>query len=341
MSANNLPEPSDMEVKDHLVFPMNVYEYVTTSSGLKSSDKKSMLFTAWIFISALLLWLLVNLTRSVTNHYWVLSIVILAAIEFLVGGVILSYVFDIEPLGHEMSRDDQSFAQYFGAVKPIKANPKAGLPYDLYEFKDGSVAIYIQLEMGYNTTQLSQAGCELIAEYANILNKAKLPYRTYVSVEDFKNSSAAKNLMNSVKNVKDPQLFQQYRNIVQNLIDIATTQSNVPVTTYVVYAKNRIQREDLVPTVRRLINLAQDGQTCYRSVTVKTCEEIVNFYRDYTKLKIIDMGLVRAQAVDVKSPSSRLPILKIYGDKAVYSTSDFNKLQEVMLKEHGLPEIKK
>lgn len=335
-----LPEMTDSEMEGKIVFPYNVYEYVTTSNGLKPGDKKNIIFTGWVFVSAILFWLLLNLTRTVTNHYVLVSLVIMLAVEALVGGLVLSYVFDLDSLGREMDQDEQSFAQYFSAAKPLKADKKVNQPFDMYEFKDGSVAVYIQMAMGYNTTQLSQAGCALAAEISRTLNKSRLHYRTLVTVEDFRNSVAAQSLMDSVKQVDDSRLFKQYRNIIQHVIDIAATESNVPVTVYAIYAKNRLQRDALIPAVNRILHMAAEEETCFRETRTLTCEEIVTLYQGYTKIKVLDMGLVRAQAVDQKAQSSRLSVLKIYGDKAVYSTSEFTTLQETILKEHGLTEIK-
>ena len=330
---------ADGEEYDRLIFPINAYQRVSSSGGLNSSDKKSMVVTAWIFVSAIILWVLMNVFRNVTTHYIALAVVVFVLIQLVIGSVILTYVFDLDSLNKEMDKTDSTFSQYFNISKAIIADEKNGLPCDLIEFPDGTTAAYVQLLLGYNTEALSQSTYEFNKSIDRILNKSWLHYRGITMTENFRNSDAAKHMLDVVKGVSDQKLFEQYRSIVQNLLDKSALESNVPVTIYMICAKTKIQKEELLPAIKRIIELADSTPTCYREVSTMRYNQIVQLYQDYNRLGVLDMGLARAKANKVKV-SSRFPIMKIYGKNGVYSTPEYNKLQDEFLAEFGLTEAK-
>lgn len=352
MSNTNINEDLDLNsvpdnIRDEesgaeqLVFPINVHESLAASGGLKKSEKNGIIISFWVFLNGLLVWFLAGWLRQVLpGHYIWVTLAIELVIQLTLGVFLLRIIMDESTAVSELSSDGNSFSKYFGIYHEIIADDSSAYPFDVIEMVDGSYAVYIQCLLGYNTSKASTTTYEVNKHIVSILNKSSMPYKVLYMNEKFSNSTAAEKLRKVVAGVEDPRLFGVYRDIVQRLLFIANEESNVLSTTFIVYAKTRIQKEELGGLVNNILSSVFGEDTAYREVSTLSYEDIVELYRTYYKLDVLDMGLIRAHTVKRKSISCSLRLLRVYGASGkIYNTQDMRKLKETMLREHGLEQV--
>lgn len=333
-------EQSD-DTSQQLVFPFNVHESLAASGGLKKGEKTSIVISFWIFGCVVLAWVLGGWLRQIApSYYFWIIIGIEIVLQLTVGTFLLRWVLDERTLFSEMENSNNTFAKYFGIYHELISEQGAPYPFDVMEFTDGSHGVYIQLLLGYCTNQVSVATYEVNKAIQTMINKSGMSYEILYANERFGNSSAAEELRKTVKGVSDPRLFKVYRDVVQGILNIADEESNTLSTTYVINAKTRIQKEELVQLVTNILNLIAAEETVYREAVTLSYDDIVELYRTYYKLDVLDMGLIRVHAVQRKNISCALKLLKVYGKSGrVYSTQDMQKLKSDILKTHGLEQV--
>lgn len=327
--------------KDKLVFPLNVHESLAASGSLRKGEKTGIVVSFWLLACGLLAWFLAGWLRQVIPGYYgwiVLGIEV--ALQLTVGVFILRWVLDERTMMSEMDGANNSFAKFFGIYHEIVSQEGSTYPFDVIEFADGSYGVYIQFLLGYNTNQASAATYEVNRVVQSMINKSGMAHKVLYTNEKFANSSAADELRKVVAGVEDPRLFKAYRDIVQGILKTASEESNVLCATYVIYAKTRIQKEELTQLVINILNTVGAEDTAYREVSTLSYDDIVEFYRNYYKLDVLDMGLIRVHAVKRKSISCSLRLLRVYGESGkVYNTQDMKRLRSEILREHGLEQV--
>ena len=326
---------------DRLVFPLNVHESLQASGGLKPGEKRGIILSFWFVACALLGWFLAGWLRQLTPHHYFLIVVLVELIlQATVGVFILRIVMDESTMIEEMENRDNSFAKYFGIYREHIAAEEAVYPFDIIEFSDGSYGVYIQFLMGYNTNNASAMTYEVNRTIQSLINKSGMSHRVVFSNERFSNSAAAEELRSVVAGVKDPRLFAAYRQIVQGLLKIANEESNVVSATYIIYAKTRIEKEELTKLVDNILSTVASNDTAYREVTTMSYQDIVEFYRNVYKLDVLDMGLIRVHSAAKKTISCPVKVLKVYGRSGkVYTTPDFAKTKKNLLADYGLESV--
>ncbi len=328
---------------DRLIFPVNVQESVAASGSLKRSERNGIIISFWIFGCAILAWLLASFLRGVVPRYYVwITIAVEVVLQLTVGVIILRIISDEGTMAAELSKQDNSFAKYFAIYHEVLAGEDTPYPFDMIEFSDGSYGVYIQFLLGYNTDRASTGTYEVNKAIQRAINKSGMDHRVVFCNERFGNSDAADKMRAVVSKISDPKLFKAYRDIVQGLLKTANEESNVVCTTYILYAKTQIQKEELVPLVNNIMTTVSGADTAYREVSVLSYEDIVEFYRNYYKLDLIDMGLIRVHQVQRKGVQCALRVLKVYGDSGkVYTTEDYAALQRSILEADGLRQVNK
>ena len=329
---------------DRLVFPINVHESLKSSGGLKKGEKTGIIISFWLFGCGVLGWLLMSWLQAVVpNHYVLLTILVEVVLQLTVGVYLLRFILDEGAMMREIEKKDLSFAQYFKIYKEIVAGDGTPLPFDILEFDDGSWGVFLQCRLGFNTNARSDNTYHANHELVEILNKAGLPRKTFYHNEAFKSSQAAEDLRQILKDVKDPQLFSAYREVVQHYLEIAEDQSNVLCVTHLIYAQTRVQKDELKATITSVLNALTRHETVYREIGILKYEDIVEFLRTQYRLEIIDMGMVRANIVLTKKAysASSVHVLKIYGKSGkIYTNKEFKQLREDILKQGGVEALK-
>lgn len=328
----------DSSDEEKLIFPINVTESLAASGSLKKGERNGIIISFWVFGCFLIAWFLAGWLRNITPRWYVWIVLgVELLLQATVGVVLLRYILDERTMMAEASSADNSFAKFFGIYHEILSEEGSQYPFDIIEFADGSYGVYIQFLLGYNTNQISEATRELNVEVSKLINRSGMSYRVIYTNEHFSNSLAADELRQSVSHIQNPKLFTAYRDIVQGLLQIANEQSNVMSVTYLINAKTQIHKDELVQLVSNIMNLTDQAETVYREINVLNYEEIVEFYRLYYKLDVLDMGLVRAHQVQRKRISCSVKILKLYGKTGrVFNTPDFGALQRTILDADGL-----
>lgn len=326
---------------ERLVFPINVHESISASGGLKKGEKTGIIVSFWIFASALLAWFLAGWLRVVLPGYYVWVVIAVELIlQLTVGMLILRYIMDEGTLVSEMSNENNSFSKYFGIYHEIISQDGSTYPFDVMEFVDGSHAVYIQFLLGYNTNRASAATYDVNMQIQSLVNKSGMYHKILYMNENFGNSIAADRLRSTVAGVSDQRLFSVYRDIVYGVLNTANVESNVLSMVYVIYAKTRIQKDDLTQLVTNIMNIVNSDDTVYREVNTLSYDDIVELYRNYYKLDVLDMGLTRVHTVKRKNVSCSLKLLRVYGTSGkAYSTQDMKNLQSAILREHGLEQV--
>lgn len=323
---------------DKLIFPINVQESLAASGSLKRSEKTGLIVSFWVFISAIIGWFLAGWLRTVTPQYYLLiTIVIELVLQFFVGGFILRFALDETTMLAEMNKQDNLFAKYFGIYHEILAEETNKYPFDAIEYSDGSHGVFVQLLLGHNTNARSSATYEVNNAIQQVINKSAIPHRVIYMNEQFGNSSSAQAMRDGVSRVYDPQLFPAYRDIVRGYLQIAEEESNVVCVTYILYAKTQQQKDELPQLVRGIMNTINAEDTVYREAYTMSYDQIVEFYRHYYRLDVLDMGLIRANVALKKNISCPIKVLKVYGKSGkTYATSDYAKLKEEIMRADGL-----
>lgn len=328
---------------DRLVFPINVHESLAVAGGLKKNEKAGIVLSFWLVLSGILAWFLAGWLRQVTpSHYVWIVLAVELVLQLTVGVFILRLVLDEGTLMAEASSDDNNFARYFGVYHEIVSHEGSTYPFDVMELVDGSYAVYLQFLLGYNTNRASRATYEVNRQVQFLINKSGMYHKVLYMNEKFSNSTAAANLRGTVAGVKDPRLFKVYRDIVQGVLNTANDESNVLCMTYVICAKTRIQKENLLPLVNSILSAVRSEDTAYREVATLSYPDVVELYRNYYKLDVLDMGLLRVSAVKKRSVACALKLMRVYGRSGkVYNTPDLKNLQTEILREHGLEPVNK
>lgn len=336
-STNSLEEYDE----DKLIFPINVTESLKASGSLKKGERNGIIISFWVFGCALLAWVLAGWLRQILPQWYLLIVIgVEVALQLTVGLFLLRFVLDERTMMMEASGQDNSFARYFSIYHEVIAEEGSTYPFDFIEFSDGSYGVYIQFLLGYNTNQASEATHEVNTLIPRLINRSGMGYRIFYSNEKFGNSASADEMRKGVGKISDPRLFKAYRDIVQGLLQTANEESNVVCTTYVIYAKTQIQKDELATLVNNILNVVRGSETAYREVSVLDYSSIVEFYRNYYKLDVLDMGMVRAHQVQKKKIACTLKVLKIYGKSGkVYTTGDYSALQKFILDSDGLKQV--
>lgn len=331
----------DGDEAERLIFPANVHESIQSTGGLKKGEKSGIIIAFWLLASGLLAWFLAGWLRTIVPNYYLWIVIgIELVLQLTVGVLILRYTMDEGTLVSELSDENNSFAKYFGIYHELIAQDGSAYPFDTIEFVDGSHAVYIQFLLGYNTNRASVSTYEVNKQIQTLINKSGMYHKILFMNERFGNSAAADNLRETVANVSDPRLFKVYRDIVQGVLKTANEESNVLSATYVIYARTRIQKEELTQLVTNILNLVKAEDTAYREVSTLAYEDIVELYRNYYKLDVLDMGMIRVHSVKRKNISCSLKLLRVYGASGkVYNTADMKNLRNAILREHGLEQV--
>lgn len=337
--SSHTEQEEQIEV-DQLIFPLNVHESMKSAGGLNKGEKTAIIISFWLFGCALLGWFLMSWLKSLSiEHYVLLTALVELLLQLTVGVYILRFALDERAMFQELNNANTSFAQYFKIYKELTVEGGSPLPFDVLEFSDGSWGAFLQLRLGFNTNARSANTYHANKAVINILNKSNLAHKTIYHNEEFKNSLAAEDLRAVLGNIKDPKLFETYRSVVQNYLDIAEDQSNVLCTTYVIYAQNRIQKDEFVATMNSIISALTKHETVYREISILKYDGIVSFLQNYYRLEVLDMGLVRANTVLTKKKfsSSSVRVLKIYGASGkIYASPEFKQLRNEIMREGGL-----
>lgn len=320
-----------------MIFPLNVHESLAASSGFKKGEKTGLALSFWAFGNGLLAWFLASFLRTIFPRYygWITLGVILV-IQLTVGVYLLRYLFDERAMFAEIEGQDASFANYFRIYKDsvLTLNDKCGV----IEYDDGTYGVFLQCRMGYNTEQKSSYTWELNREIFKAILRAGLCYNVIYASEQFRGSKACKSLLDQLKTINDPRLFTAQRDILQNLLDIATEESNVPCMTIVIYARTQIDKDNLPPLITKLETMLSTGDTCYREARFLTNDEIIEFLRHYYQLEILDMGMLRAHtAIKRDADRDAVKVLKVYGKSGkVYTTEQFDRIADNLIASAGL-----
>lgn len=331
------------EEQERLVFPINVYESLQASAGLKKGEKVGIMVAIWLFICGLIAWFLAGWLRTLVPQYYLWIVIgIEVLLQLTVGVYILRFALDERAVFQEMNNKDLSFATYFKIYREIKAEDGSKYPFDIIEFDDGSYGVFLECRLGHNTQQRSDSTYDANRIIVDILNKSGLPRKIFYNNEVFKNSQAAQDLRDLLKGIEDPNLFSAYRDIIQNYLKIAEDESNVVSMTYLIYAPTRIAKDELLPTMHQIFNALERDETVYREVSALSYEEIVEFLRHYYRLEVLDMGLIRANIAQRKSGfNCSVTVLKLYGQSGkIYANDEFKKLNAEVMKDFGLDSMK-
>lgn len=344
-SINDIEDRSPNEEKNEqakLIFPINVHESMQASSGLKKSEKVGIMVGFWVFGCAVLGWFLLGWLRTIIpGAYGWVTLLVEIVLQLTVGVYILRFAMDERAVFQEMNNSDQSFANFFKIYREIVSEDGSKYPFDIIEFDDGSYGVFIQCRLGHNTQRRSDATYEAHKAVDAVLNKAGLPRKIFYHNEIFKSSQAAQDLRDSLKKIEDPVLFNSYREIIQNYLSITDDEANVLCVTYLVYATNRIAKDELIATMHNVFNMLERDETVYREITAMRYDEIVEFLRHYYQLEILDMGIIRAHVAAKKATfNCTVSVLKIYGDSGkIYTSEEFKKLNDEVLKQFGLDSV--
>lgn len=342
-------EDSEFDVEHHdirdefagvppLIFPINVVSSLKAEANLKPSEKRGLIISFWVFGCVVLGWFLMSWLRNVTTHYILLMCAVEILLNATVGVYLLRFLMDESTLQSELDEKADTFAQYFKIYREL-TGPDNLLPFDALEMDDGSLAVYIQCRFGANTNNKSNNTYYTNKAITAILNKNNINHKIYYTNEDFKSSQEAVYLRESLVDCKDPVLFKNYREILQNYLNIANDDSNTICTTYMLLFQTRIQREEAPLIINSVMNEFNKTETVYREVKILDYQDIVEFLRQYYCLDVLDMGLVRASSVINKNLGSvSVEILKVYGKSGkIYASSSFKQLREDQIKSADIP----
>lgn len=331
-----------MENVGKMVFPLNVHESLKSAGGLKKGEKTGIIVSLWLLVCGILGWFLMSWLQTIMSHYILVTLIAELLFNATVGVYLLRFILDEKAMFQEIEKRDLSFAQYFKIYRELKTGDGSPLPFDVIEFNDGSYGAFIQLRLGFNTNLRSNNTYEANRNFADSLNKAGLPHKTFYHNEQFKTSQAAEDLRQILAGIKDPKLFDSYRSVIQNYLELAENESNVLCVTHLVYAQTRIQKDDFIDTMNALIAILERFETVYREISVLKYDDIVNFLQDYYKLDVLDMGLVRANIALTKKDyqSTSVHVLKLYSKSGkIYTNKEFKQLRTEILKQDGLEGI--
>lgn len=331
------------ENEDTLIFPYNVHESLAAAGKMSQSEKAGLLMSFWLFGNGILAWVLAGWLRQITPEYYVwLVLGIELLLQLTIGAFLLRFLLDEQTLIAEMGGGDNTFSKFFSIYHEIVSTEGSTYPFDVIEFSDGSYGVYLQFLLGYNTNQQSHATYNANHTIQTLINKSGMAHRIFYMNENFSHSESAEWLRNTVAQVEDPKLFKGYREIVKGMLELAEDESNVVSATYIIYAKNRIEKEELPHLVNNIMLAVQAEETAYREVSVLSYDDIIEFYRSYYKLDVLDMGIVRVHAAQKKQVNCSVKLLRVYGKSGkVYTTSEFPKLRDNLMRDYGLQQINK
>lgn len=333
----------DNQESERLVFPINVHESLRASSGLKRGEKIGIIVSFWLFGCAIIGWILAGWLMSVLPDWYIqITLLVEIVLQLTVGVYILRFALGEKSLITEVENHDTSFAEYFSIYRGIKSTDSVKFPFDILEFTNGDYGVFIECRLGHNTQLRSGNTYEANKAVFDILNKANMPRKVFYHNEQFKSSRSAQDLRDILSNIKDPALFEAYRDIVQNYLSIAEEEGNTLCVTYIIYATTRIAKDDLVSIVRKVIDALTRDDNVYREVSILHYDEIIEFLRVQYRLEVIDMGLVRTDnAIRKTKYNCPVHVLALKGRSGkVYKNEEFFNLQKEIISDYGLEAVK-
>ena len=332
----------EQEASGNMIFPLNIHQSLNASAGLQNGEKITIAITGWVIFCAILAWLLMSFIRNIVpTHYILITISIIIILNLTLGVYLLRFLMDERSVLKEYeAKDGDSFASYFRIYRDTQMSIDS--KYGIIEYDDGTQAAILRMRLGYNTNDKSNNTWMFNRDAFRIINDAGMPHREITTTEVFRDSDSSEFMRRQTNNINDPVLKEAQKRILKGIFDIAEKESNVPVMYIMIFATTQIMRDELYNVIKRLEKHYDVEQTCFRDIKFLNNDEILEFLRNYYKLEVMDMSLLRAKTtINDLSKSVSCELLRVYGTSGKnYNTDAMHELLPSIIKNTGIRKVK-
>lgn len=330
----------EQENSEQMIFPLNIHESLNASSGLNQNERNGIIISFWFVGCLLLAWFCAIFFKNIIPNFYIqVTILIILIINLTFGVLLLRFILDDRSIMNEYQNiGNNSFANYFKIYRDSEL--EIDNKYGIIEYDDGTYAAILRLRLGYNTDEKASNTWTLNRDAFRIISKAGFIYKIISESESFRESDSCDLMLDKLSHIDDPILFKVQKDIIQEILDIAEKEANVPIMYILIYAHTQILKDDLPQLINRLERHYLSLDSCFRDIKFLNNDEIIEFLRSYYKLEVLDMSLLRVQAVvNDTSIGNSFKVLRLYGSSGkVYSTSSLATLHTDIIKQ---TEIKK
>lgn len=331
----------EQEASGKMIFPLNIHQSLNASAGLQSNEKIGIAIGVWVIFCAFLTWILMSFIRNIIpTHYILVTICIIVILNLTIGVYLLRFLLDERSVLKEYeAKDGDSFASYFRIYRDTQMSIDS--KYGIIEYDDGTQAAILRMRLGYNTNSKSNNTWMFNRDAFRIINDAGMPHREITVTEVFRQSDSSEFMRKQTNAISDPILKDAQKRIFKGIFDIAEKESNVPVMYVMIFATTQIMRDELYSVIKRLEKHYNAEQTCYRDIKFLNNDEILEFLRNYYKLEVMDMSLLRTKVTlnDI-GKSVSCEVLRIYGTSGKnYNTDAMNDLIPSIIKNTGIRKV--
>ena len=281
-----------------MVFPEDVQTMSNNASKLSLGDKTRVIFWGIILGNAFLLLFLIPLLGTMGVSWWY-PVVVLVAVETFIGVyVVRIFVFkEDEKIQEYNDRMTDSFLKFY-ALRNVDADETLkirGTNVPIYEYNNGSIKAVFRFRFGANDDARKMNNVRVFQEIYRIAGENNLEIRQYTSKEEFSKSPEAILYRKKISAIKDRQLGKTMVDIFQNLLDTSDQLSNVDVVNIIIRTKYNYQKYTLGEVVDKILNTISNYATSFRSVDVLYKKSLLELYKDFYGLEVIDPGLMKVR----------------------------------------------
>ena len=212
-----------------------------------------------------------------------------------------------------LSRGSESFSKYMG-IRNIDAAETinvAGYRVPVFEFMNGSHAVYLKLEFGRSDVNIAKNTQEAFAAAFSVLGANNLGFSDFTFREKFSEMREGKDLIGRANLVQDQKFRPFITSIYKYVSDLADENANVPEYYLVVTTKTPFQRMELPFVLEKFLEEITKRRTSIRQFEFLDSEAVLKkLSKRFYGLKAIDIS--RAIVMETAEEESFSQLVQVY-----------------------------
>lgn len=308
-----------------MIYPVDVHRNVVNTRKLVGRDRTAVIIQLFLFANVALFFALRFVIGQVLQmdmiFAWIAQIVIC-----VICGVFIFRVFifkEDEKIREYESSESDSFSKYLNIRKDSEYSRKVGnRVINIYEYTNGCAACTICFKFGSNDNNKATNSAQLLNTLFNLVHTYNYEVRPCMLPENFENSEEFRRYIDDVNSVQDINLGRALREIADSALNVSRVRSNVNALYITIKTDTTYKRSELENLIITFFAMLSETDTCFRSVTLLDMDELLEFYREFSTVKAIDLSMTKALDLIDMLDSDYAKAVNIYS----FITTDGRKL---------------
>lgn len=306
---------AELNKKRGMIYPFDVHKRVQNSSRVSSEDIARFAFILFIIGSIILFFVLhfVYTTMLGLGMFWV--VVTEIAVMSIIGSIVFRMLIfkEDEKLEEYQNQTTDTFAKYVYVRKDAETtldvlNGKL----TCFEYTNGSPFCVLQFKFGSNDNDKAPRTQAVLRGIFHICAENQLDFRTVDSVENFENSTEYANQVRRLNAIPDKKLAKHLLSVAQKALDTCKDNSMVSTLYLVIGATSNYKIGDLEAGLRQIFALILSKRSAFRSINALNFEQLMEFYRDFYGLEVMDLSMMRVIALAEDVNTNYENVVSIY-----------------------------